>query len=1004
MDDSLCLPSAGAAQPSSREEELQAGVNFGGVGYAPYMWTSLDAAHHHQQQEHHHYTGYPYAGSRMQAESAFGNASAGMFSYHQYPVSPLISGAGTNGGVGGGAAQRQGSHGSAGAMQETYYDVYGRLAGATHAAAPDQAVGAPFVGYMYGYPFQPGMPGVGYEGTAESLNSVQDDGSASQQQAAGGAARCSTSSREGMEAPAYFQYSAYAPGYDGLPVAPPGFLVHAPGLAAAAAAAARGAPGMPCMAASAFHVHTPNGFGMGTVGFAPGAMGSVLARPPPRQLWGTGRGRGQSSTSRGGPNLGSLHSLRMRPRQSSATSASGNKPITDPASSPIDSPPTIAEGVQPLSTSTSSSSQHSPLHAPHLSGMPAESAAIAPHLPRPPSRLQDPNSQPQRSDHVMWVGNIPTDATIPELWQFFGRLPPAESGTTPPAKPAGLPAALPQQAAIAGAEVADPGAAAPPHGILSIFIISRSNCAFVNYKDAEVLQRAVAFFAGQALRPLDPHCPRLVCRVRRKDEEVQAGVAGQRGKGFHIAYIKEHEKRRKEDVRLGQGQGTAAGENTAIEVTLAGSVTSLNLEDSNMKRSEPGSPRSESTGGTPRQLPADARLPGVSQAEPPALAYDGSSGSPSVSSGSLSYTSTNSSLLRHPAFKERFFVLKSHQVEELQRSVEKGIWATQLHNEDVLDRAFRNSQSVYLFFSANQSGGWFGVARMMGPIKPHPSTPKLEHSPLMSKRGGHPNRPKTIFEEGTDAQGDQIKSRFAPTSFLSALGDRTSSELQPIASPNDITKLNEEEMPLSWAPGAGGSSASTSVPESNRRLLSPDVGGISCKDMLGEQLPGSECGSISGGSIYPADSVSMASTARDLQQLAVRALIHNLRLDERESSQKASELEYMLEAGAEGLPSRPAQAIGRPFKVEWIQVRHVPFYVTRKLRNPWRDNRQVKVSRDGTELEPSVGREMLEIFDKFEDREKTAAATSGDRNTSPEQDQEDEENSRNCLLPGVYHM
>src|SRR5271170_2491143 len=45
--------------------------------------------------------------------------------------------------------------------------------------------------------------------------------------------------------------------------------------------------------------------------------------------------------------------------------------------------------------------------------------------------------------------------------------------------------------------------------------------------------------------------------------------------------------------------------------------------------------------------------------------------------------------------------------------------------------------------------------------------------------------------------------------------------------------------------------------------------------------------------------------------------------------------------------------------------RNVPvqFQRTRLLRNPWNGNREVKISRDGTEIEPSVGARLLKEFD-----------------------------------------
>jgi hypothetical protein len=55
---------------------------------------------------------------------------------------------------------------------------------------------------------------------------------------------------------------------------------------------------------------------------------------------------------------------------------------------------------------------------------------------------------------------------------------------------------------------------------------------------------------------------------------------------------------------------------------------------------------------------------------------------------------------------------------------------------------------------------------------------------------------------------------------------------------------------------------------------------------------------------------------------------------------------------------------GRPFRVDWIRTERLPFFRTRHLRNPWNHGREVKVSRDGTELEPSTGRQLLEEWDK----------------------------------------
>ena len=63
---------------------------------------------------------------------------------------------------------------------------------------------------------------------------------------------------------------------------------------------------------------------------------------------------------------------------------------------------------------------------------------------------------------------------------------------------------------------------------------------------------------------------------------------------------------------------------------------------------------------------------------------------------------------------------------------------------------------------------------------------------------------------------------------------------------------------------------------------------------------------------------------------------------------------------SEDLPG--AHAFGKPFKIEWLSTERLPFYRTRGLRNPWNANREVKIARDGTELETNVGRRLIQMF------------------------------------------
>lgn len=56
------------------------------------------------------------------------------------------------------------------------------------------------------------------------------------------------------------------------------------------------------------------------------------------------------------------------------------------------------------------------------------------------------------------------------------------------------------------------------------------------------------------------------------------------------------------------------------------------------------------------------------------------------------------------------------------------------------------------------------------------------------------------------------------------------------------------------------------------------------------------------------------------------------------------------------------QSLGHPFRIGWISTEKIPFHRARGLRNPWNQNREVKIARDGTEIEPSVGRRLVNLF------------------------------------------
>ena len=82
------------------------------------------------------------------------------------------------------------------------------------------------------------------------------------------------------------------------------------------------------------------------------------------------------------------------------------------------------------------------------------------------------------------------------------------------------------------------------------------------------------------------------------------------------------------------------------------------------------------------------------------------------------------------------------------------------------------------------------------------------------------------------------------------------------------------------------------------------------------------------------------------------------------------------EEGASKAPGTQQTTFGKPFKITWQSTERLPFYRTRGLRNPWNANREVKIARDGTELEPTVGRKLIGMFEQ-QAQINAAARTAG---------------------------
>jgi hypothetical protein len=178
--------------------------------------------------------------------------------------------------------------------------------------------------------------------------------------------------------------------------------------------------------------------------------------------------------------------------------------------------------------------------------------------------------------------------------------------------------------------------------IQSLFFISKSNCAFVNYRTEDACVAAMNRF-----HDLRFHGVRLVCRLRR---------------------------------------GSAAGL----------SPNNPTLPESLATRPSNDSPATSISPVFVDELAIPTIVGGGQTKTPPTARQDGNL---------VGNDST-------PRVSEKFFILKSLTVQDLEASLQNGIWTTQSHNEKALNEAYNTTDYVYLVFSANKSGEYFGYARM----------------------------------------------------------------------------------------------------------------------------------------------------------------------------------------------------------------------------------------------------------------------------------------------------
>lgn len=219
-----------------------------------------------------------------------------------------------------------------------------------------------------------------------------------------------------------------------------------------------------------------------------------------------------------------------------------------------------------------------PICAVRLTDAGASRSSSLSSIPRGPPR------KPKQSGHALWVGNLPPGTTVVSLKDHFSR--------------------------------------EATNDIESLFLISKSNCAFVNYRTEASCTAAMHRFHDSRFNGV-----RLVCRLRRSSAPASGVPTGP-------------------SAMIGTQQSIA---------------------------SPPTSPKQD-----------DEVVDGlqVDVSDFPAKQVDGETHDSSIAAN-------------------KYFIVKSLTLQDLELSIRNGIWATQSHNEEVLNKAYQASHVSEIRLLAN---------------------------------------------------------------------------------------------------------------------------------------------------------------------------------------------------------------------------------------------------------------------------------------------------------------
>ncbi|OAL39966.1 hypothetical protein AYO20_00879 [Fonsecaea nubica] len=324
--------------------------------------------------------------------------------------------------------------------------------------------------------------------------------------------------------------------------------------------------------------------------------------------------------------------------------------------------------------------------------------------------------------------------------------------------------------------------------------------------------------------------------------------------------------------------------------------------------------------------------------------------------------------------KEKYFILKSFSLDALYQSLETGRWHVPKRHVERLNHAFQLTKSprllqtaskVYLIFSVNGSGCFFGYAVMRSEIR-------VEDEDLIP----FGDEVHVISPHGFDVEDDSGASQ---PEFECDAQPAARSRTESLASSDSTMTCSSTASWSSLSPSSSISSGSIIYQPERRRIIweaswPPRTAPREAVSTEEDLQTISSIQSLSLSEIQPQPQPQPWGGGRHDQRSLSTATALSNRTESPDNTASRST------ATANGDPDASSSSsflatldrFSSPCRIKWLCAQSLPFAAVRGLTNPWNADKEVHVARNVTPVEPAVAARLLECWG-------TATATTASR-------------------------